>query len=97
MIERVARALAVAAGYDPDEVSHNPLNNPEGPHWTRFAGDARTAIEAMREPNEAMLTVVVAQPDGRLTYDYSEAGILRRAREDIYRSMIAAALQERAP
>ncbi len=42
------------------------------------------------EPTEAMLAIKVAQDDGRVVYDYGETGILRRARQDIWRAMLSA-------
>lgn len=53
MIERVARALCTKAGEDPD------LETPYHPKvthlWQHYRQSARAAIEAMREPSEAML------------------------------------------
>lgn len=43
MIERVARALAKLADND---------------NWNEFVPDARAAIEAMREPTDAMMAAV---------------------------------------
>jgi hypothetical protein len=51
MIERVARALCRADNCDPDHESSDPI---DAGLWTRYEPDARTAIEAMREPTEAM-------------------------------------------
>lgn len=63
MVERVARALCPG---DPDEMTPEMVrreidgrvtctfDGPMVPVWTFFVGQARTAIEAMREPTEAM-------------------------------------------
>jgi hypothetical protein len=52
MVERVARALAVADGMHPEAVSND---EDQVPVWTLYVDDARAAIEAMREPTEAMV------------------------------------------
>jgi hypothetical protein len=46
LVERVARALAAAAGDDPNR------------YWGEYQDDARAAIAAMREPTEAMVNVL---------------------------------------
>lgn len=51
MIERVARAICQANQMDPDSKSHI---NGNAWHWEDYAKDARAAIEAMRDPTEAM-------------------------------------------
>jgi len=48
MVERVARAIAAAAD-DTD--------------WELYRSEARAAIEAMREPTEAMLAAVIPYPE----------------------------------
>lgn len=45
MVESVARAICRQAGYGPNE---------EDVNWDRYVQYARAAIEAMREPTEAM-------------------------------------------
>lgn len=81
MIERVARALCKADGCDPDHESPDQID--AGIKlWTRYVRDARAAIEAMREPTEAMSEAV--KPLGLCrTEDAAE----------IYRAMIDAALR----
>jgi len=54
MIERVARALAAANGYDPDNVPNNPLEPDDKPDWHKYKYDAAIAIGAMREPTLGM-------------------------------------------
>lgn len=51
MIERVARALCVANGEDPDKPS-----GAFGVWWKSYRDEARAAIEAMREPTESMVS-----------------------------------------
>lgn len=52
MIERVARALTLHEGSDPD----GPTTIADRPkRWMLVIEDARAAIEAMREPTEAMV------------------------------------------
>lgn len=53
MVERVARALCVAADMDPDRPSNDERDN-GAPLWTTYVGMARAGIEAMREPTEGM-------------------------------------------
>lgn len=50
MIERVARAICVDGGFNPDEQMPN-----NGPRWRYYEPAARSAIQAMREPTEEML------------------------------------------
>lgn len=86
MIERVARAIAQHCGVDP---------SPE------YAPKARAAIEAMREPTEAMIDVplfndpsAVFKIGGR-TIDATKKYESRRdLRPYIYRAMIDAALKD---
>ena len=47
VIERVAKALSIAAGYHPEACSND---YEEEPMWTLYEKDARAAIQAMREP-----------------------------------------------
>jgi hypothetical protein len=56
MIERVARALCVAAGQDPD-FNYDPhgINRTDDVRWRVNVTKARAAIEAMREPTEGMV------------------------------------------
>ena len=58
MIEKVARALCVAAGHDPDGPTCD-VYSPSDPHigepWAGYRREARAAIAAMREPTPAML------------------------------------------
>lgn len=65
MVERVARAICRAVGQDPDGLVGDPKVPPVPLHgtltvkflplWKHFEPSARAAIEAMREPTEAML------------------------------------------
>jgi hypothetical protein len=53
MVERVARAICVSEGaVDPDGSFEGVA------HWERYDAEARAAIEAMREPTEAMMQAV---------------------------------------
>lgn len=52
MVEKVARAICVAEGFDPDSNETS-----ERPYWTTWEMHARAAIAAMREPNERMMDV----------------------------------------
>jgi hypothetical protein len=68
MIERVARALCKLHGLDPDEESPSVVvkqmagygavgsfSGPPESHWRAYVPVATAAIEAMREPTEAMI------------------------------------------
>lgn len=71
MIERVARALAKADGTPDCEIDD---------FWHAFEIDARTAIEAMREPTGAMYTAGEKKAEAGSGADW------------IYRAMIDTAL-----
>jgi hypothetical protein len=49
MIEKVARAICSAEGIDPDRKGNETVWR-----WQEFEKEARAAIEAMREPTDAM-------------------------------------------
>ena len=53
MIERVARAIAVNFGVDPD-APHFTLSESTLLAWQQFEGAAKDVLEAMRGPSEAM-------------------------------------------
>lgn len=84
MIEKVARAICLAEGFDPD-FNYDP--NGLGAmavsdvRWKLFTHAARAAIEAMREPDHDLTAAVV--PVG---YDRTHAVIA-------WRTMIDAALK----
>ena len=70
MIERVARAICKARGFEP-EGCNDPAPVPRGttvvlavalPNWRYFRVDAEAAIAAMREPTEVMLCEGLRQP-----------------------------------
>ena len=58
-IEEVARAICIADGVDPDAVGYGlgaqMPKDVEYPLWKARVAQARAAIRAMREPNEAMI------------------------------------------
>lgn len=83
MVERVARALCVAAGHDPDSPTCDvfSLDDPDCIYpWAGFRAQARAAIEAMREPTDEMKAVVYWVENSDLPSGW--------------RAMIDAALQE---
>lgn len=58
MIERVARALCILDGRNPDEIQNVSINfqGDEAPiTWKLYVKKAQTAIEAMMEPTEEMI------------------------------------------
>jgi hypothetical protein len=52
-LERVARGLCQSAGHDPDGKHH--VSDGEKENWTFFIQAACAALEAMREPSQAMV------------------------------------------
>lgn len=60
MIERLARAMCRAVGYDPDETIHGMIDLETGketaaiPRWRAYAVAARAALVELREPTEGM-------------------------------------------
>lgn len=87
MVERVARAMAVADGCGPDDPAYvrYPGGHAFGLCWRdKYAAKARAAIEAMREPTEAM----------RHAYPKAAFGGPFATKEDSYRAMIDAALAD---
>lgn len=58
MIERVARAICKAMGYEPDAADFDTLPDNESidgwRNWFGFKSEARAAIEAMRLPTTEM-------------------------------------------
>ncbi|MBA8799158.1 hypothetical protein FHW77_002877 [Agrobacterium sp. RC10-4-1] len=58
MIERVARAICVASGLDPDRPfsssNYSKETEPQEFAWHEYLPEARAAINAMREPTRAM-------------------------------------------
>ncbi len=86
MIERVARARCAEQGINPDAPFRNLVGDKQRiVNWQAWTGEARAAIEAMREPTDAMIDAgAVAEGDGNL-----EA----QAR-NLWAAMIDAALKE---
>lgn len=91
LVERVARALCQNAGFLPDAVSND---EDETPHWTLYASDARVAIEAMREPTEAMVAAGsgVTWWDGKDDEEWEE-NVSTDTAKRIYQAMIDEALK----
>jgi len=92
MIERVARAMCRNRGLDPDEATSGEGRVFAGGgsefivhrrRWAEHSGDARAAIEAMREPTGEMLDAGDAACAG--------------ANERVWPAMIDAALAEPPP
>lgn len=82
MVERVARVLSIADGNHPEACSND---GEETPAWTLYVDDARTAIEAMREPTKDM------QNAGFTALDYHAD--CHCDHNDVWREMINAALK----
>jgi hypothetical protein len=65
MTERIARAMAVSEGVDPDVIvtRFSRLDaDVKHPAWCLYSAFARAAVEVMREPTEAMLDVGPGEP-----------------------------------
>jgi hypothetical protein len=78
MVERVAKALSIVDGNHPDACSND---EEEIPAWKLYVKDARAAIEAMREPTEAMLNEAVGALDSHNVGSH-EANIVWQAMID---------------
>lgn len=99
MLERVARALCVADGFDPDEdwrqVPGGPfaevaIPDEERPRWTRYRNAARAAITALMEPDEGMVEAGGSAPGAVSEMDEDGATIYPAV---VYRAMLKAALE----
>ena len=113
MVERVARALAINHGVDPDEEGPGRRHVAErdgipsilmdhaGPLWEMWMSDARAAMAAMREPTFDMIDDACYSADtARDIYHPDEFGGVTKAHEDFtarYQTAIDAALQEDKP
>jgi len=93
MVEKVARALCVACGNDPDRLEPGncvgdwegcdavmPNGDPSHFMWRSWVSEAKAAIEAMRDPTDVMIGCGILAYDGKC--------------EQSYRAMIDAALKE---
>lgn len=89
MIERVARAMCIADGYNPDRDLgfYDPVTEKRLLAWQyRYPDRARAAIAAMREPTEAMCAAGI-EKDDELEWLQQE-----RAIPQVYTAFIDAAL-----
>ena len=86
MIEKAARALCVVAGDDPDR------EGPWSEWWSEsaYAADARAVIEALMEPNEAM---VEAGADAPLT-SFGNGQYGNPHPTDVWQAMLRAAIND---
>ncbi len=92
MVERVARTLCKENGDDPDFVQ---LSNPVQRGWHPYREKARAAIEAMREPTEAMTEaqVTAIQAIDGFAYGIGHYDLDETAKTG-WRAMIDAALRD---
>ena len=80
MVERIARAICVASGQDPDfDYDPRGISFGDDIRWKLYVPKARAAIEAMREPTEAIRQIKT------MSISYGA--------EDIWRTMIDEALK----
>ena len=103
LVERVARALAINHGVDPDEEGPGRRHVAErdgipsilmdhaGPLWEMWVSDARVSIAAMRVPVSGML-VAVGPMEGFADYLYE--GETDRPHIEWWQAMIDRALEE---
>lgn len=89
MVERVARAMCRAAGIDPDFRGEILSATGGKAKWEYEVPSARAAIEAMREPGEAVIAAVENKAEER--YNAAPA-MLRWYGEDVWAAGIDAAL-----
>jgi hypothetical protein len=61
LTERVARAICIAAGLDPDQQGYWAAAQTLSPYWTTRIPEARASILAMREPTLEMLDAFVSR------------------------------------
>lgn len=100
MLERMARAMCRAAGYDPDRIIHSMIDVETGkeastiPRWRAYAVVARAALAELREPTEGMIH------DGALAIDHPSVHMggpsdhKKRLAAQVWRAMLAAAEEE---
>lgn len=104
MIERVARAICVSDGLDPDrKFKSSDISDGKAPHelaWHEYQPAARAAVEAMRVPTEAQLEaaeeIVVGYDDfacGDGNIYLGIPGYPQKA-SDVWSALIDAALKE---
>ena len=88
MIERVARAIYQGRnGYGCRAWGSLPKL-----HHAPYLADAKAAIEAMREPTEAMVNAAIAGLEGQ--QHCKIISMARESRASFYRAMITAALSQ---
>lgn len=104
MVERVARAMCRqhnldGFGLDITEDDHitRYVNNTVDKEWPKWSREARAAIEAMREPTDAMLDAAcdgLVDPDGNpVDVDCSFRADLRADAKTEWQDVIDAALK----
>lgn len=78
MVERVARAICKAEGFDP-----NSTETTEASYWTTWEKHARAAIAAMREPTDGMELAAYAaeraSPSSNLPYGIAYSAMIDAA------------------
>ena len=100
MVERVARAICWASGYDPDGRDEDTLPENESiDGWLNcygFKPEARAAINAVREPTHRMTVAGHTALDETEHTQTKALGHLmgRMAFVDVWQAMIDAALKE---
>lgn len=83
LVERIARAICLANGENPDEICEDWMKEFSG--WRGYVEEARAAIAAMREPTGAMIR------EGIINIDCQE--VLTPAPGPIWQAMIDEALK----
>lgn len=87
MIERVARAICAKEYEDPNELTNSYPDGPMYPVWKDFEWCAKAAIQALREPTEAMVEAFDTDVDAWISEKIEDP-------MHLYKVMIDAALKE---
>ena len=86
MIERVARAICIEDGCDPDQIAvgigHRMPEGKSYPLWHARTQQARAAIEAMREPTADMVAIALPSLSCAYGHEPEDAAVVWAAMVD---------------
>jgi len=85
MLEKIARAMCVEGGYDPDDTMPN-----DGPRWRYYEPLARAGLTAILEPSEGVILAALNASEDYFIGDEITAKGFRIG----LKAMIRAALEE---
>ena len=74
MREKIARAMCVEGGFDPDEIMPN-----DGPRWRYYAPSASAALSALKTATPEMVEAGQAV-DGTITAEEVWSAMIRKAK-----------------